>query len=75
MAIPCKRPATQQRARQRGQNVLVILLRPLSLLFDFRRDGDHAEMVFVKTRPGFQSSRVRVRSMPANLAMPNKRSM
>jgi hypothetical protein len=25
MAIPCKRPATQQRARQYGKNVQVIL--------------------------------------------------
>jgi len=32
MAVPCKGPATLRRARQRGQNVLVIRLRPLSLL-------------------------------------------
>ncbi len=29
MAIPCKRPATRQRARQRGQNVRVIVSRLL----------------------------------------------
>jgi hypothetical protein len=33
MAIPCKRPATQQRARRRGQNVQVIVSRLLSALF------------------------------------------
>ena len=41
MAIPCKRPATQQRARQRSQNVLVIHLQVLSAhhlsLDDFQR--------------------------------------
>ena len=32
MAVPCKGPATLRRARQRGQNVLVIRLRLFSLL-------------------------------------------
>ncbi|MDP2834651.1 MAG: hypothetical protein Q8Q28_15385 [Pseudomonadota bacterium] len=41
MAIPCKRPATPQRARQCSQNVRVIHGQPLSLDERFR---DYSEL-------------------------------